>query len=295
MKLLEKILVPIDVNINSTKQIDAAVKIAKAYNSAITLLYVVPDSDLNANLKQILLRSCKEALQIIKNNIENEGIVVEAPRVEFGNIVQSIVHCANVLKANLVVIGENGENKRKHYKLSAKSEQILRAMDVPVLLISENNKTSLTHILCPVDFSAPSARALRNAIALAKTFNANLIVLYVFEPLVYVSPRIKVDLTEENQLRLQQAKEEMRDFVKDFDFNDVNPKIEVVSGRAYQTILNIIKEEKIDLLLMGTNGRTGLSAFIMGNVTQSVIREIPCSFLTVKKTNVVGTSKTTYL
>jgi nucleotide-binding universal stress UspA family protein len=46
---------------------------------------------------------------------------------------------------------------------------------------------------------------------------------------------------------------------------------------------------------MGTNGRTGLSGLIMGSVTQKVIREIPCSFITVKKINVIGVSKVSYV
>lgn len=294
MKLLENVLVPIDINTNSQKQIDSAIKIASAYKSKITLLYVVPDTELKESIKQILLKSATELLLKVKATFENQGITVDEPIIEFGNIVKSIVKCAKSHDANLVIIGENEENKRKKYKLSAKSEQVIRALDVPVFFISENNVSTLTNILCPVDFSPPSLRALRNSIAFAKAFNANLTVLYVFEPVTYVSPYIDVDLSQENKSRLDRANNEMKAFIKDVDFKDINYAIKVVSGNANETILNTIKDIQIDLLIMGTNGRTGLSAFIMGNVTQSVIREIPCSFLTVKKINFVGTNKASY-
>lgn len=294
MTILGKILVPIDINIDSTKQINNAIKIAKAYKSKIILMYIVPDTDLKEGIKQIIKKSATELLNKVKDTFEAQGIEVEEPIIKFGNIVKTIIKNADSLEANLVLIGENEESKRDKYKLSAKSEQILQALDVPVFLVSQNTTSLLTNILCPVDFSDPCKRALSNAILLADTFDAHLTILYVYEPIVYVSKNINVNLEEENELRLERANDEMKAFIKEFDLKDIKHTIEIKSGNANEKILDIIKDQHIDLLIMGTNGRTGLSGFIMGNVTQKVVREIPCSFITVKKISVIGTSKVSY-
>lgn len=78
----------------------------------------------------------------------------------------------------------------------------------------------------------------------------------------------------------------MTAFIKEFDLDGVVHKIEIKSGKADEKILNAIKNQHIDLLIMGTNGRTGLSSFFMGSVTEKVIREMPCSFITIKKNDV---------
>jgi universal stress protein E len=89
------------------------------------------------------------------------------------------------------------------------------------------SKNFVSHILCPVDFSEPSRRALYNAILLARKFKSALSILTVYEPLVYVSQRINIDLEEENATRLKRAKNEMKTFIKEFDLDGVDHKIEV--------------------------------------------------------------------
>ena len=58
-------------------------------------------------------------------------------------------------------------------------------------------------------------------------------------------------------------------------------------GKPAQQILDIAKEISINLLIMGTSGRTGLSRILMGNVTEKVVREMPCSVMTVKSEHAI--------
>ena len=287
MKLLEKILVPIDVNTDSTEQINAAIKLANAYKSEIIPMYVINDTELNDNIKDIVVKSVTETLNEIKQVLVSNKVKVCEPEVIFGKTVDTIVQKANSENANLILIGANEKKKRAKFKLGIISEQIIRESDIPVWLANRENKTFVTNILCPVDFSESSKRALTNAILLARKFNASLKIITVYEPLEYVSRRINIDLNEENASRLKRVKDEMKDFVKEFNFEGVNHKIKIKSGKANDEILNVIKKQNIDLLIMGTNGRTGLSRFFMGSVTEKVIREMPCSFITIKKIDVI--------
>jgi len=283
MKLLEKILVPIDVNTDSREQISATIKLANAYNSEIILMYVVPDYDLKDQIKDIVTKFVTESLNEIKEILISHKVNVWETIIEFGKIADTVVRKANLEKVNVVLIGAKEKNKRAKFKLGVIAEQIIRLSDVPVWLINSDNKTLLTHILCPVDFSEPSRRALSNAILLARKYKSALSILTVYEPLVHVSKRIDIDLEEENATRLKRIKKEMKTFIKGFDLDGIDHKIEIKCGKADEKILNTIKKQHIDLLIMGTNGRTGLSRYFMGSVTEKVIREMPCSFITIKK------------
>jgi nucleotide-binding universal stress UspA family protein len=282
MKLLEKILVPIDVNTDSKEQISVTIKLANAYKSEILLMYVVPDEALKDEIKDIVIKSVTELLNEIKKTLESNKVKVLEPIIAFGNIASTIVQKANLEKVHLVLIGANEKKKRAKFKLGIIAEQIIRISDVPVWLVNAEQKPLFKHILCPVDFSEPSKRALNNAIMLAGKYKSALCILTVYEPIDYVSKRINVDLEEENETRLKRVKNEMRTFLKEFNLDGVNHKIEVKRGKVDEKILNTIKKQPIDLLIMGTNGRTGLSRFIMGSVTEKVIREMPCSFITIK-------------
>lgn len=60
----------------------------------------------------------------------------------------------------------------------------------------------------------------------------------------------------------------------------------VKKGAAHTKILETVGKNEIDLLVMGTNGRSGFSRILMGSVTEKVIRELPCSFVTTKTQNI---------
>jgi nucleotide-binding universal stress UspA family protein len=250
-------------------------------------MYVAPDYELKDEIKDIVIKSVTESLNEIKKILISNKVKVKEPIIVSGNIVDTIVQKANLEKVNLVLIGANRKKKRAKFKLGITAEQIIRISDVPIWLVNAEQKPLFKNILCPVDFSEPSKRALNNAILLARKFKSTLCILTVYEPLVYVSHRINVDLEAENATRLRRAKNEMKTFIQEFDLDGVDYKIEVRSGNVDDKILNTIKKQQIDLLIMGTNGRSGLSRFFMGSVTEKVIREMPCSFITLKKIDII--------
>jgi nucleotide-binding universal stress UspA family protein len=58
----------------------------------------------------------------------------------------------------------------------------------------------------------------------------------------------------------------------------------IVEGVPFQTITDTAKDQNVDLIVMGTHGRTGLSHVLMGSVTEKVVRLAPCSVLVTKDT-----------
>jgi hypothetical protein len=76
-------------------------------------------------------------------------------------------------------------------------------------------------------------------------------------------------------------------FLGKFNFTDLKWRKETKSGDPSAEIIKAVKRHEIDLLIMGTSGKTGINRFIMGSVTAKVIREVPCSFITLKSEDII--------
>ena len=143
-------------------------------------------------------------------------------------------------------------------------------------------------ILLPTDGSENAKRAGKHAIWIADASGADIIVLNVIEPYY---PQISA-LPNFSEVVFDELREEGRNavesFKRDLEQNQCNGVCKNISlttkineGKAYMEILNTIKEEKIDLVVMGASGRHGLDRFLLGSVTERVVREANCSVLVV--------------
>jgi nucleotide-binding universal stress UspA family protein len=136
-------------------------------------------------------------------------------------------------------------------------------------------------ILVPSDFSAGAQTALDHATALARVFNAKIVVLHVIETFTYT-------MTESLQVvnvyaLVKTAVEPVLDqMVQDLKKEHVTASRLLVQGKADQEIVAQAKEAGADLIVMGTHGRRGVSHVFMGSVAERVVRTAPCPVLTVR-------------
>ena len=138
-------------------------------------------------------------------------------------------------------------------------------------------------ILCPTDFSIFSARALRHAIALAQRFDARLHVVHVLPPLYPTSGAsfyFPAPILAGPELR-QGVEDEMRRFVAPADEARVPLETQVRDGQPWREIEAVAGELPADLVVMGTHGTGGFERFLLGSVTEKVLRRLPCPVLTV--------------
>jgi universal stress protein A len=140
----------------------------------------------------------------------------------------------------------------------------------------------ITRILVPVDFSAYSAKAVRCASELARSFNAVIrLVTVVEDPLVTGGWPAELYTTEIAALQgnlVRDAERSLRQLVPP---GPDNITIEVRNGPAAKQILAAALDYGADLIVMGTSGRSGLARVVMGSVTEKVVRLSRCPVLTV--------------
>lgn len=140
-----------------------------------------------------------------------------------------------------------------------------------------------TKIACPVDFSACSREALRIAAELARDWSAPLVVVHVWEPPrwsireVMIAPEVIQDMVEAEEAEL----ESWTATAKQFGAREVGTRL--LSGVAWDAVLALLKDDPaIDLVVMGTHGRTGLKHVLLGSVAEKVVRHAPCPVLVVR-------------
>lgn len=136
-------------------------------------------------------------------------------------------------------------------------------------------------ILVPIDFSEHSQKALQYALAFASQFSAEVVLVHIIEQVVYPGdwmypPLATSDFAHEKRENLVEKLKAMS------AETPIKAEHVVRFGRAWQEIIEIAKEQKSDLIVVGTHGYTGLRHVLLGSVAEKVVRHAPCPVLTVR-------------
>lgn len=139
------------------------------------------------------------------------------------------------------------------------------------------------HLLVPIDLSASAEQALDYAIGLARTLSARLTVLHVIQPVPMAGVDMGVTLPE-TYLREVEAdiQHSMEAALARVTAAGLTGERVVLYGVPVQEIVETAKARQVDLIVMGTHGRTGLMHVLLGSVAERVVRLAPCSVLVVR-------------
>lgn len=138
---------------------------------------------------------------------------------------------------------------------------------------------NVKNILCPVDFSDSGDAAISYASSLAKEYDAVLHIVHVYEqPFAHVDGGFASAPVPPADMGSEEAKLEAVKPTKDVRFVH-----KFIVGSPGDELVSYAGEEKIDLIVMGTHGRTGLGRLLMGSVAEGVVRRAPCPVLTIKQ------------
>lgn len=136
-------------------------------------------------------------------------------------------------------------------------------------------------ILVPTDFSETSVSAVRQGVALARTFGAGLILLHVGDAVTEVATQFPLGL---DASLLDAERERLLKVLSPQEQATVHPEFVMCQGAPAQEIVRCAEEREVDVIVMGTHGRGGVSHFILGSVAEQVIRTAPCPVLVVRNT-----------
>jgi len=265
----ERIYVAVDFKSSNLGVVSYAIWFAKTFNCKNICLfhimeytltppsYLMPYINQEKNKIEKKLISLAEELKKYEINTEN--------KVVFGRLIESIKEVIKDEKA-FAVIGF-----KTHITRPSTSERILKGLTIPVLIVKVKDfqainpeSIKIKKILCPVDFSSYSLRALTTAKEISDKLHAELKVIHVI-PEEKVKGIIEEPLEIEKYLLYlkEEAIEKLQKLDKDIQY-------EVISGIPSEEILK--KAEDVDLIIIGSKGRSYTEAVIIGSVAESVIK-----------------------
>lgn len=143
----------------------------------------------------------------------------------------------------------------------------------------------LEQILVPTDFSEFSSTALKYGCELASRFGARLHLLHVVEDNFAFVPDGGLVVGAELIVETKQAAEKAIERLPDADWlpnGRDQVQRSVVQGTPFVEVVRYAKSNEIDLIVVGSHGRTGLSHMLLGSVAELVVRKAPCPVLTVR-------------
>lgn len=281
MSLINTILVAVDFRESTADIIKNAVKFAKKSNAQICLVHTLPKEAKGEQLQLLLEKDAMEQMSAINTQLRNQDVKTGEAYIRYGNSSDEIVNLAESIEANLILIGSGEKLDNDAVLLGTTAAKIIRTSSKPVLVLKKGQELDVNQILCPVDFSEESSHALKNAIAFAKIFDAKLCVITVYSEFKQLIETI--DNKAVNEKRKADKIDELSAFMEKHNMMDVSYSTEVVGGSPAEQILAAIERHAIDLLFMGTTGKSGLSRLLLGSVAEKVTREVQCSFITSRK------------
>lgn len=145
--------------------------------------------------------------------------------------------------------------------------------------VEAGTRINLKNVLFATDFSPCSNAALPYAVSFARRAGAELHVVHVLPTgadLVFMPPEAWPQAVEEEKKWVEERSAELREQLRGVPYDVITLK-----GKVSTTLSSIIDENKIDFLVLGTHGRTGLRKLFQGSVAEEIFRRCPCAVLTI--------------
>jgi nucleotide-binding universal stress UspA family protein len=292
-----RILVAVDLSDASTAALKTARVLADAHGATLAIVHVVtsvadvqplfPQSyGINATNALEQERLAGEALE--RRVSEVEGCSDAERFVELGTPYAEIVRRAEAWKADLVVVGSRGSTGITRALLGSVAEHVVRVAHCPVLVSRPIRGSGV--VMAATDLSDPSLPVIARAADEARLRGARLVVMHAMETSLAaygagaaalfgnIAPEPSAEAQRQTRLVLANL---LSDAMRRFG---AEGEPLVLDGDAVTGVVRAVEEQKADLLVLGTHGRTGISRLLLGSVAEKLVRLADCSVLVVRQT-----------
>lgn len=279
MNPLKKVLLVADMSAGWESAVETAIELEDAFDTEVVPVHVVPQSLEGALDLRELRQAIDGRLRKMIRRRGADGNPFTDTIVTIGTRFRRIAAVADDLAVDAILIGAGDSGQNETSAVGATTSRVVRHARRPVWVTRPGDRTRPRKILCPVDMSGPSERALRTAVALAEAFEAELIVLHVIRSLASLH-RSETELRDRAQLERDHAFERRARFqrlIECFDFKDADWWAAVREGDPCRQIAQAVRENVADLIVMGTRGRYRLPELQIGGVIAGVLGRLPCS------------------
>ena len=301
----ERILCPTDFSPFSALALRHALALTRQFGSRLKIVYVIPDPYAGAEtgnvgppwLQTQEVHGWVEAQMRLFLEPAREARIDHQIEVRSGEPWREIVAVAEVMRADLVVLGTHGRSGLQHLFLGSVTERLIRRLPCPVLTVArEEGRTwaapgLISRILCATDFSDTSNEAVNLAFAIAGKGGAEVLLLHVVENLEEVREAASRVLIDVEALRAdveRRSRARLLEVIDGAGEPGVPAEPRAVLGCAYKETLRLAATERIDLIVIGAQGHGLFEHLFSGSNAQHVIRAATCPVLTVRPLRLKG-------
>lgn len=296
--MYERILIPTDGSEGAENAARHGIAIARAYGAHVDVLHVVDTRAYSSSLADIdaLVREqeahFKEAGEQAVETIRSLAVDVDVSadtRVETGIPHETILDYADDHDIDLIAMGTHGRTGLDRLMVGSIAERVVRTASVPVLTARrgagarEIEAGPYEEILIPTDGSPAATAAVSHGIDLARRFDATVHALYVVDVSALAGPYdagpVLTDLLSALEKEGEEATGDIADRAADAGVDVVTS---VIEATPYRGIRDYVEEYDIDLVTMGTHGRSGFDRYVLGSVTEKTLRTVEAPVLTVR-------------
>jgi nucleotide-binding universal stress UspA family protein len=297
---ITRIICPIDFSESSRHAIEHAAALARWYDAPIIALHVraaqrtpVPAFELvgagDRGDDESELTSLRDATADFVAAAGPWGVKVRVA-VETGSPAAGIVGEAAAEPGTLIVMGPRGAGGLEHLLLGSVAERVLRTASCPVMTVPPRARTTsrlpFKRVLCPIDFSPASQQALSLAMSFAKEGDAEIALLHVMEGLAAGegAPSSRAFYSPEYAgFRGRDALENLRAMIPKEAADWCFPDAQLARGKPPEEIVRFATLHRIDVIVMGVDGRSSLDRTVFGSTTDHVLRAASCPVVTVRR------------
>ncbi len=280
---MKNILMATDLSARSDRALERAVRQASNCGADLTIVHVI-DEDLPASIANAQHRAAEQAIQEHIATLTAGDAPNVAIKVVFGRAYVDILELSEDTDADLIVLGVHREDAFKDMFRGTTAERVIRAGDVPILLVKERDSGPYRRIMVGVDFSVYSRRAIEFAVKFVANGEFHLVHAYdvPFKGFLY-GHNTRREVDKQHQAAFEHMiEEEMASFLASLEAE--SPRFERImqEGTVREVIHQQLDRLKPDLLVIGTHGRTGAAHALLGSVAEDLLRSPPCDVLAVK-------------
>lgn len=268
---LERVMLVAGGSEFSASAISEAINLTKRCEAQLFAFTVLATPDYEAPLAQPVHKQEKtaavERLLAVRKQAEAAGVSCEILLGHGDDPYKEIVEQAEQSAMDLIVMGRRSQADLLSTMLGSTTAKVIGHTHSNVLVVPRGGKIEAKGILLPVDGSRYSDAAAATVLSLLKLCNV---------PVTIVSVALDERLKDDAQTigeRVQKLMEEMGS----------KAALEVRIGRPEQAITDCAKERDVDLIVMGSHGRTGLERLLVGSVSERVIGQVDCPVMVVKR------------
>ena len=273
-----KILFATNFSLGSKIALKTLKLLQKKYKTDVSLIHVIESFWKNWITSGLYKKEASQRLRSWQKEISasSKG---EKLTIEIGNPADTIIELSRKRKSNLILMGGKVTGETGRYKTGTAVDSVVRSATKPVWICQRNK---ISKILCGVDGSPSSRKALNFAMDLAKRYSAKLCIIHAlpnYLPAFGISD--KSLQKEEEKFKIKNTNH-IQKFLNSFPVKKIKLETIIDWGDPANILLDHAEDFDCDLIVIGAKGHSLLHHVLLGSTAEKILRYAPCSLLVVR-------------